>query len=337
MRSRPMPVSMFLAGSSPRIGKPSLPGPGATLELHEDEVPHLEVAVLVDDRAALAAVLRRRGRSRSPSRGRTGPGTPIDQKLSAMPRRWMRPSGTPDLVAPDPEGLVVVVVDGRPEPVLGEAEPALGLRPGEQLPGERDRLLLEVVPEGEVAQHLEERAVPGRLADLVDVGRADALLHARGPRVGRLTLPQEVGLEGHHARVDQQQRGVLGDQAGRGHHLCPRSSKNRRKRRAISADSISVVVLVYRRVGASRPSASRNSSSRLCMASLDVIARTRVRSGRLPRPGGRRACGAIARMRRLSRNAAHAPTRSPRMSQKNLPTIRRIIVCRPGYASLGHR
>jgi hypothetical protein len=32
-----------------------------------------------------------------------------------------------------------------------------------------DRALLEVVAEGEVAVHLEERAVPGGLADLLDV------------------------------------------------------------------------------------------------------------------------------------------------------------------------
>ena len=45
-----------------------------------------------------------------------------------------------------------------------------------QLPGELDRLLLEVVAEREVAQHLEEGEVAGGRADLVDVRRAEALL-----------------------------------------------------------------------------------------------------------------------------------------------------------------
>ena len=53
----------------------------------------------------------------------------------------------------------------------------------EELPGERDRVLLEVVAEGEVAEHLEERVVARGDADVLEVvvlaADADALL-ARG-------------------------------------------------------------------------------------------------------------------------------------------------------------
>ena len=124
----------------------------------------------------------------------------------------MRLSGRPDLVPPDAGRLVVVEVHGGPQPVLGEAEPAIPLRRGEQFPGERDGLLLEVVAEREVPQHLEERAVPGGLADFLDVRGAHALLRAGGPVERRRRLAQEVRLERLHARVHQQQRGVVGDQ-----------------------------------------------------------------------------------------------------------------------------
>jgi len=60
--------------------------------------------------------------------------------------------------------------------VLREAESAIGLGPGKQIPGEWDGLLLEVVPEREVAEHLEEGRMPGGLAHLFDIWRSHALL-----------------------------------------------------------------------------------------------------------------------------------------------------------------
>ena len=53
------------------------------LLLHEHEVPELEVAVLVDGRAALAAVLRARGRGRSRCTGRRGRGRPCASSCRA--------------------------------------------------------------------------------------------------------------------------------------------------------------------------------------------------------------------------------------------------------------
>src|SRR5690606_29020511 len=96
-----------------------------------------------------------------------------------------------------------------------EAVTALVLGRGEQLPGELDGAFLEVVAEGEVAAHLEERAVPGGLADLFDVRRAHALLDAGGAGEGRLDLAEEVGLEGHHAGRDEQQSRVVRDERRR--------------------------------------------------------------------------------------------------------------------------
>jgi len=75
------------------------------------------------------------------------------------------------------EGVVVFFPDGDPEAVGFEAQLAFGLWSGEEVPRELNRAFLEVVAEREIAQHLKERAVPGRLADFFDVLRADALLH----------------------------------------------------------------------------------------------------------------------------------------------------------------
>src|SRR6185312_12567633 len=184
----------------------------APLVLHEHEVPDLEIALLIDDRAALAAVV----------------GTAVEVDLGARAARAGHAHG-PEVVGhpaaldpalgyadhPPPEvvRLVVVLVDGRPEPVTVEAVAAVLLRGGQQLPGRGDRAFLEVVAEREVAGHLEERAVPGGLADLVDVERAQALLHAGRARERRRLDALQVGLERHHARVDEQQRRVVQDQA----------------------------------------------------------------------------------------------------------------------------
>ena len=125
----------------------------------------------------------------------------------------MRSAGTPDRVEPDLLGLVVALVDGDPQPVAVDAEHL-----GDQLPGVRDGLGLEVVAEAEVAEHLEERAVALGGADDVDVHGAEALLHRCGPAPGRDLVAEEERLEGHHAGDGEQHRGVVGDEAGRRHH-----------------------------------------------------------------------------------------------------------------------
>ena len=106
-----------------------------------------------------------------------------------------------------------------PQPALLQAPAAVGLRLGDQVPGVLDGAFLEVVTEAEVAAHLEEGAVPGGLADVLDVGRAHALLHAGRPRPRRRLLAQEVGLERHHARVHEQQGRVRHQQRRGGHGL----------------------------------------------------------------------------------------------------------------------
>ena len=98
------------------------------------------------------------------------------------------PRGDGDLVLAEGE-LGIAREDRRPEAVAIELHVL-----GDELPGEVDGAVLEVLAEREVAEHLEERQVPRRQADVVDVGRAEALLHRRQEPRGRLLVPEEVGL-----------------------------------------------------------------------------------------------------------------------------------------------
>ncbi len=193
-----------LAGEFAEDRVAGLAGALAALVLHEDEVPELHVPVLVDFRATRPAEL----------------GPPVVVQLRAGPAR-SRHAHRPEVVlvaarddallrkpgdlAPQGACLVVGVVHGDPDLLGVQAVSAVGDGLGGQLPGEPDGVFLEVVAEREVAVHLEERAVPGGLADLFDVQRPHALLHAGRPRPGRCHLTGQVRLEGHHARVDEQQ------------------------------------------------------------------------------------------------------------------------------------
>ena len=161
------------------------------VELHEHVVPDLDEAVAACTRRRGTPAPRRargrRGSSGSPSSGRTGPVSPIAQKLSAAPSSAMRvaPARTRARCsyASSSRGM-----PPSPLKIVGE-EPVGRQLPhvGQQLPGERDRFLLEVVAEREVAEHLEERVMPERRPDVVEVvvlaADAHALLRRRRARV----------------------------------------------------------------------------------------------------------------------------------------------------------
>ena len=190
------------------------------LELHEHQVPDLDVAVAVlvgaAGRAAgelgsvvvedLGAGAARAGLAHGPEVGR---GRDADDARLREPR---------DL-APQREGVVVVVIDRDPEALGREAE-----LPRHQVPGQLDGQVLEVVAEREVAQHLEEGVVAGGVADVVEVVVLAAGAHALLARGGAVVVARfgagEDVLELHHARVDEHQgRVVVGDERARGHHL----------------------------------------------------------------------------------------------------------------------
>src|SRR5207249_2084886 len=86
------------------------------------------------------------------------------------------------------------------------------------LPGERDRVLLEVVAEGKVAEHLEKGVVARRVADLFQVvvlaAGSDALLaRDRAAKVATFQ-PLKHPLELHHPRVGEEQGRIVGRYEG---------------------------------------------------------------------------------------------------------------------------
>ena len=266
---------------------PLLGGTVAAHVLHEDEVPDLEVAVLVDDRATLAPELGaaivvdlRTGAARA--RNAHGPEVVgLSAALDPVERQ-------PDLLVPDVHGLVVVQIDSGPQAVRVEAVTTRILGVGEQFPGVGDRQLLEVVAEREVAGHLEERRMPRGLADLVDVEGAHYLLHGCRPRVGRRGLTQEVRLEGDHAGVDEQQGGIVHQQRrGRDHDMLPFLEERQKARPDLSRvhpDILSGIAEAAHRPGARAP----RTAIRQWFSDPDGVAH-RAR-GQRPRHGRQR-CG----------------------------------------------
>ena len=203
MRSRPMPVSIEGLGSGRRVvgvcwsycmktrfqismkRSPSWSGAARRAARHA-------VAVVVEDLRARAAGA---GIAHRPEivRGRDTDDPAVGQARDLLPvaRR-----------------LLVLAEHGDHE-LLGRQAELLG----DQVPGELDRTLLEVVAEREVAQHLEEGVMARGVADILEVvvlaAGAHALLRRRGAHVGPLLQAGEDVLELHHARVGEHQRRVV--------------------------------------------------------------------------------------------------------------------------------
>ena len=198
------------------------------LVLHEHEVPELEVALAARaaDRAVrlpaavlLAAVvveLRVRART-APARRPTRSSPRAGQRDDPLGRHAdLLPELDRDLVRAEPE-LRVARVDGRPHAIPVELHPL-----AHELGGELDRPFLEVLPEREVAEHLEERE-RALVADLVDVGRAEALLRGDRQRRRRRLEAEEVRHLRLHPGRRQERRAVVRarNERGRGHAQVP--------------------------------------------------------------------------------------------------------------------
>ena len=188
------------------------------LELHEDEIPEFEEAIAVLLRAArrsapdvLAAV------DEDLRTGTAGPGVThrpeivrgrdADDAIVAEAR---------DLL-PEAGRLVVGVIDRDEQLVLLQPE-----IPGDQVPGELDRALLEVVAEREIAEHLEKGEMPRGVADIVEVvvlaAGAHAFLRGGGALIGPLLDAGEDVLELHHAGIGEHQRRVVARHQRRRRH-----------------------------------------------------------------------------------------------------------------------
>ena len=233
MRLRPRPVSMLLAGSGVAGSCPAAVGsgrwsycmktrfqysrkrsfspPGRSLGRAE-----LETTIDVELRAGPA--------------GAAGAGLPEVLRAGALDdplarHAELQPALDRLLVGPEAEPLVAFE-DRHPDVLLAEAEDLAG-----ELPGEGDRLVLEVVAEGEVAEHLEEGEVAGGVADVVDVDRPEDLLTVRQALRRRGLLAEEVGLQRDASRrpsAAPRDRGLRAPARPRGCAGDPRSSKKAR-------------------------------------------------------------------------------------------------------------
>ena len=193
------------------------------LILHEDEVPELQEPVSILIRAAGRAALQGRALIVEDFRaGAAGAG------LAHGPEIVRRGDADDAVVAeardffPQFKGFIVRVIDGDEQAVLVEGEFL-----GDQLPGEFNGLGLEIIAEGEVAEHLEEGVMAGGVADVVEIvvlaTRAHAFLGARGAGIGALFDAGEDILELHHARIGEHQCGIVAGHEGRGlDHGVPR-------------------------------------------------------------------------------------------------------------------
>jgi hypothetical protein len=112
--------------------------------------------------------------------------------------------GNADLVVPNVEGFVILLVDRGPEKLCGDLESY-----GKELPSPLDSLLLEVVAEGEVTEHFKECAVTRGVTNALKVGGTNALLAGSYTVAGRLFLTGEELLHRCHTRVDKKERFVV--------------------------------------------------------------------------------------------------------------------------------
>ena len=160
--------------------------------------------------------------------------------------RMIFSSGRPGDLLPEVERLVVVDIDGDRQPVLRQAEIL-----GDQVPGELDGAVLEVVAEREVAEHLEEGVVARGVADIVEVvvlaAGAHAFLRGRGARIGALLQAGEDVLELHHAGIGEHQgRVVARHQRRRRHDLVAVAREIIQERPPDLVDAAHVIAVIAR-------------------------------------------------------------------------------------------
>ena len=175
------------------------------VELGEDVVPdfHVTVAVAARLTVILAAAVLDAAVEVNFGAGTAGAGTVFPEVVSLTEADdvFFRNA---DLVAPDIECFVVFFIDGRPQQVSGNFH-----RFGQEFPCPRNSLFLEIVAEGEVAEHFKERTVTCGVTDAFEVRRSDTLLAGADAVSGRGNFTCEELLHRCHTGVDEQERLVV--------------------------------------------------------------------------------------------------------------------------------
>ena len=198
------------AGVDARAGQGSHLARLVAFELHEHQVPHFQITVAVapDRTGRLAATQRFPLVDEDFRTGTAWTGRAHGPEIVLVAEPENPVVGQFDFLLPQLGGLVVVLVDGGIQ--LVDRQFHL-LR--QEIPGEDDGVLLEVVAEGKVAQHLEEGMMPRGAPDLFEVvvlaAGTHAFLGGRRAGVAAFLLPEEHVLERHHPGVGEQQGGVV--------------------------------------------------------------------------------------------------------------------------------
>ena len=169
-------------------------------ELSEYVIPELDIPVAVTPRLAVrlaAAVFRSSVEVNLRARtARTQSDLPEVVFLSQMDDPLLRHSQT----LPDIHRFLVIQINRSPDLLFRNLQHFR-----DEFPAPCQGFLFEVIPEREVAHHLEERAVTGRDTDVFDIIRTDALLTGGHPLLRRRFHTAEVILQRRHAGIDNQQ------------------------------------------------------------------------------------------------------------------------------------
>ena len=188
---------------------------GCLVVLHEDVVPDFDPLSAAAVRAAVGAAVGLVngdehlgvGTAGAGLAGRTPPVVLLAQEVDVL---LGNPLGHPVVGRLLVPGRILVTRKAGDLDLLGLEAKLLG----QEKEGHVDGLLLEVVTEGPVPQHLEEGHVEG-VADFVYVIGAEALLHIGEPLAHGVLLPKQIGDERMHARRREEAGGVvLGNEGG---------------------------------------------------------------------------------------------------------------------------
>src|SRR5262249_39732635 len=159
---------------------------GQLLELHEYQIPDLDEAVAFGIRRAGRAAGNVRPVVVEDFRARTaGPEIAHLPEIVGAGDADDLAVGQPGDLLPQIERDVVIDIDSDHQAVGRQAELL-----GDQIPGELDGAILEIVAKGEVAEHLEEGVVARGVAHVVEVvvfaAGAHAFLRGGGAHIGTL-------------------------------------------------------------------------------------------------------------------------------------------------------
>ena len=179
-----------------------------SIELHEHQIPDLDVPVEIVIRAA-----RRTARHIGPMvvenfrTGATGAGiTHLPEIVFIEPRQAV--GVDTDIIDPNICSFVVANVYCDPQPLLGQPKDL-----SQKTPAKADGVAFEVIAETEVTQHFKEGVVPSGITHIFEIvvftASTDTFLGSARTRIGTLLKTQKRLLKLVHPRVGEQKGGIV--------------------------------------------------------------------------------------------------------------------------------